>query len=33
MVINEFILLAIGISAGALLMVAADVIDARNNKK
>lgn len=33
MVINEFIILAIGICAGALLMAAADVIDARNNKK
>lgn len=33
MVINEFILLAIGICVGGLLMAAADVIDARNNKK
>ena len=33
MVINEFLVLAVGICVGGLLMVAADIIDARNNKK
>lgn len=32
MVINEFILIAIGICAGVLLMALADVIDAKNKK-
>ena len=33
MVINEFLVLAAGICIGGLLMAAADIIDARNNKK
>lgn len=33
MVINEFLVLAVGICVGGLLMAAADIIDARNNKK
>lgn len=33
MVINEFLLIAVGICVGGLLMAAADIIDARNNKK
>ena len=32
MVINEFLVLAVGICVGGLLMAAADIIDAKNKK-